>query len=109
MTYYFNPALDNGLKPSEISETITRLAFYSGWANAMSAVVVAKDVFSKRGIGASGNQHLFDRRASRVVDLPGLLIVRLAHPLFQFTPALDQRRHHRCHCKGGVVKAGRLA
>jgi 4-carboxymuconolactone decarboxylase len=36
-------ALDNGVKPSEISEVITHLAFYSGWANAMSAV--AKDVF----------------------------------------------------------------
>jgi Carboxymuconolactone decarboxylase family len=36
-------ALDNGVKPSEISEVITHLAFYSGWANAMSAV--AKDAF----------------------------------------------------------------
>ena len=37
---------------AEISEIITHLAFYSGWANAMSAVAVAKDVFAKRGIGA---------------------------------------------------------
>ena len=34
-------AIDNGVKPSEISEIITHLAFYSGWANAMSAVGVA--------------------------------------------------------------------
>ena len=35
MPYYFNLALDNGVKPREISEIITHLAFYSGWANAM--------------------------------------------------------------------------
>ena len=52
MPYYLNLALDSGIKPSEISETITHLAFYSGWANAMSAVAVAKDVFAARKIGA---------------------------------------------------------
>src|SRR6266699_1576155 len=52
MPYYFNLALDNGVKPREISEIITHLAFYCGWANAMSAVAVAKDVFANRKIGA---------------------------------------------------------
>ena len=52
MPYYVNLALDNGVKPREISEIITHLAFYSGWANAISAVAVAKDVFARRGIGA---------------------------------------------------------
>jgi 4-carboxymuconolactone decarboxylase len=52
MPYYFNLALDNGVKPREISEMITHLAFYSGWGNAMSAVAVAKDVFAQRGIKA---------------------------------------------------------
>ena len=51
MAFYMNRALDNGVKPAEISETITHLAFYSGWANAMSAVTVAKDVFAARNIG----------------------------------------------------------
>jgi len=51
MPDYLNLALDNGLKPSEISEIITHLAFYSGWANAMSAVAVAKGVFAERKIG----------------------------------------------------------
>jgi 4-carboxymuconolactone decarboxylase len=45
-------ALDNGVQPREISEIITHLAFYSGWANAMSAVAVANEVFAQRGIGA---------------------------------------------------------
>ena len=50
MPYYFNLALDNGVKPSEISGIITHLAFYSSWANAMSAVAIAKDVFASRKI-----------------------------------------------------------
>jgi len=52
MPYYLNLALDNGVKPREISEIITHLAFYSGWANAMSAVAVAKDIFAERKIGS---------------------------------------------------------
>ena len=52
MGHYMNVALDNGVKPREISEIITHLAFYSGWANAASAVAVAKDVFASRKIGA---------------------------------------------------------
>ena len=44
-------ALDHGVKPTEISEIITHLAFYSGWANAMAAVAVTKDVFAERNIG----------------------------------------------------------
>jgi len=75
MPYHFNLALDNGVKPSELSEIITHLAFYSGWANATSAVAVAKEVFAKRGIvsdqPASGNLLPLDeaaeaQRAARV-------------------------------------------
>jgi 4-carboxymuconolactone decarboxylase len=52
MPFYLNLALHNGVKPGEISGIITHLAFYSGWANAMSAVAIAKDVFAERKIGA---------------------------------------------------------
>ena len=51
MPGYLAIALESGVKPREISEIITHLAFYSGWANAMSAVAVAKEVFAQRGIG----------------------------------------------------------
>jgi 4-carboxymuconolactone decarboxylase len=51
MPFYLNLALDNDVKPREVSELVTHLAFYSGWANAMSAVAVAKDVFAARSIG----------------------------------------------------------
>lgn len=52
LPYYLDAALDNGVKPSEVSEIITHLAFYSGWANAMSAVAIAKEVFAARKIAA---------------------------------------------------------
>jgi 4-carboxymuconolactone decarboxylase len=47
---YLELALDNGVKPAEISELITHLAFYSGMGNAMSAIAVTRDVFAKRGV-----------------------------------------------------------
>jgi 4-carboxymuconolactone decarboxylase len=53
LPYHVSLALDNGVKPGELSELITHLAFYAGWANAMSAVAVAKDIFDTRGIAAS--------------------------------------------------------
>ena len=52
MPFYLGLALDNGVQPREVSEIITHLAFYAGWANAMSAVTVAKDIFAARNIGA---------------------------------------------------------
>ena len=52
LQYYVTLALDNGVTPREISELITHLAFYSGWANAMSAVVATKDIFAERRIGS---------------------------------------------------------
>ena len=51
LAYDLNQAIENGVKPREISETITHLAFYAGWANALAAVGAAKDVFAQRGIG----------------------------------------------------------
>ena len=47
---YLDLALNSGVKPSEVSEIITHLAFYSGWSNAMSAIAVTKDVFARRKI-----------------------------------------------------------
>ena len=41
-------ALDNGLTKNELSEVITHLAFYAGWPAAMTAALVAKDVFEKK-------------------------------------------------------------
>ncbi len=40
-------ALANGVTQDEISELITHLAFYAGWPAAMTAALVAKDVFER--------------------------------------------------------------
>lgn len=44
-------ALDDGVKPAEISETVVHLAFYSGFANAWAAIGPIRDAFQERGIG----------------------------------------------------------
>jgi 4-carboxymuconolactone decarboxylase len=40
-------ARKNGLGKEELIEAITHLAFYAGWPNAMTAVTIAKEVFSE--------------------------------------------------------------
>ncbi|MDR3434323.1 MAG: carboxymuconolactone decarboxylase family protein [Rouxiella aceris] len=49
----FTLALNNGVKPEEISEIIAHLAFYSGWGNAKGAAVVAAELFAIKGINGS--------------------------------------------------------
>ncbi len=82
MPHYLNLALDNGVKPTEISEIITHLAFYAGWGNAMAATAVAKDAFVARKITADQlppespnllalNEAAEADRAKRVGDLFG--------------------------------------
>jgi len=41
-------ARQNGVTQGELIETITHLAFYAGWPNAVSAVAVAREVFEKK-------------------------------------------------------------
>jgi len=48
LRFHLDKALDNGLQKEELIEVITHLAFYCGWPNAMSAIMVAKELFSKR-------------------------------------------------------------
>jgi 4-carboxymuconolactone decarboxylase len=40
-------ARENGVTEAELVETITHLAFYSGWPNAVTAIGIAKEVFAK--------------------------------------------------------------
>jgi len=47
LRFHLNKAVENGLTKEELVEVITHLAFYSGWPNAMSAIMIAKEVFSK--------------------------------------------------------------
>jgi 4-carboxymuconolactone decarboxylase len=51
-------ALENGVTKDEIAELITHLAFYSGWPTAVSASLLAKEVFQQaegKDSGESGN------------------------------------------------------
>jgi 4-carboxymuconolactone decarboxylase len=85
LPFYLELALANEVKPSEISEIVTHLAFYAGWANAVSAASVAKEVFARRGIGAdqlpSANVALLPlderaeaQRAARVEQQAGAVV-----------------------------------
>ena len=41
-------ARENGVTQDELIETITHLAFYCGWPNAVNAIGIAKEVFDKK-------------------------------------------------------------
>ncbi|MEO6601124.1 MAG: carboxymuconolactone decarboxylase family protein [Polyangiaceae bacterium] len=48
MDFHLPNAIKNGVTEAELVETITHLAFYVGWPNAMSAVNRAKVLFAKK-------------------------------------------------------------
>jgi len=41
-------ARENGVTQQELIETITHMAFYAGWPNAVNAIAAAKEVFEKK-------------------------------------------------------------
>lgn len=45
LKYHLNRAKDNGLTEAELVGVITHLAFYTGWPRAMTAIMIAKEVF----------------------------------------------------------------
>ncbi|HUL33748.1 MAG TPA: carboxymuconolactone decarboxylase family protein [Candidatus Eisenbacteria bacterium] len=47
LRFHLQRAVENGVAQEELIEAITHLAFYAGWPSAMSAIQVAKEVFSK--------------------------------------------------------------
>lgn len=47
LRFHLQYAIDNGVTLDELIETITHLAFYSGWPTAMSAITIAKELFGK--------------------------------------------------------------
>ena len=101
LPYYLGLALDNGVKPAEISEIITHLAFYTGWANAMDAILATRDVFKSRKIGAdqlppaSGPQLPLDEAAEKQ------RATRVAEQFGQITPSLVQYRPMCCSAISG--------
>lgn len=45
---HFTRARANGVTQEELIETITHMAFYAGWPNAVTAIAVAREVFEKK-------------------------------------------------------------
>ncbi len=50
LPFHLGRALDNGVTRDELIETITHLAFYSGWPTASTALGIVRKVFAERGI-----------------------------------------------------------
>lgn len=84
---YINVALDNGVTPAEISETVTHLAFYAGWPNASAAAVVVQREFTQRHIAT--------------VELPAANVTLLA-----LDEEAEQRRATMVEANFGDVSAG---
>jgi len=47
LRFHLKRAVENGVTEQELIEAITHLAFYCGWPSAMTAVMIAKELFSK--------------------------------------------------------------
>jgi 4-carboxymuconolactone decarboxylase len=47
LRFHLRYAVENGVKKEELVEAITHLAFYAGWPSAMSAITLAKEIFSE--------------------------------------------------------------
>ena len=47
LRFHLGRAVENGVKEEELIEAITHLAFYGGWPSAMTAIMIAKELFSK--------------------------------------------------------------
>lgn len=47
LRFHLSYAVQNGVKKEELIEAITHLAFYAGWPSAMSAIMIAKELFAK--------------------------------------------------------------
>lgn len=47
LRFHLAKAAENGVSVEELKEVITHLAFYAGWPSAMTAVMVAKEIFGQ--------------------------------------------------------------
>src|SRR4051812_22799433 len=50
LPFHLKRALENGVTKTELIETITHLAFYSGWPTAATALAIARKVFDEAGV-----------------------------------------------------------
>ena len=52
LRFHIERALENGVTKDELVEVITHLAFYSGWPNAMNAIMIAKEISAKKDVSS---------------------------------------------------------
>jgi 4-carboxymuconolactone decarboxylase len=83
-------ALDNGVRPQEISEIITHLAFYSGWSNALTAAAAAKDVFVQRRIAGDQLPAASPAPLTLDVDAENLRAQRVGQQFGEVAPGVVQ-------------------
>ena len=48
LRFHLGRAVENGVTEEELIEAITHLAFYGGWPSAMTAIMIAKELFTKK-------------------------------------------------------------
>jgi 4-carboxymuconolactone decarboxylase len=51
LRFHLKYAVENGVGKEELIEVMTHLAFYSGWPNAITSILVAKEVLGDAGKG----------------------------------------------------------
>ena len=103
LPYYLDLALDNGVKPGEISEIITHLAFYSGWANAMAARQ-SRRTSLRRNIGA--DQFLRPRDRNSPSTKQRKRNGRRASDSNSGSRAESCAVHHRCAVSRSLAETG---
>ncbi len=101
LTFHIDRGMANGLTRTEVSETITHLAFYAGWPRAVSAIAVAKAVFESRQAAQSGKGGMLleiMRRGSQPT-------VQGSPDFFTGSVSVDQRfqRKDPARVGGGIV------
>jgi 4-carboxymuconolactone decarboxylase len=78
MPFHFALALDNGVTPCELSEITTHLAFYSGWANAMSAISCSPSK-SRKSLREAGAAHSMKEKRCKGARLPEAALNMTGH------------------------------
>ena len=73
LRFHLGRAVENGATKGELVEAITHLAFYAGWPSAMTAIMIARELFSN-------SESLQPGRHKQEVDF---------HPSFQQIAMVD--------------------
>ena len=97
-------ARKNGVAEAELVETITQLAFYSGWPNAIAAVGVAREVFAENDV-QKGKLPPSTNDAVVVIKAGSQPAVAGAAANFTGAVRVDMRfqRPHPARTGGGIV------